>query len=379
MVRKVFISSVFLALIFSIALGTYFQTKDTFIPKLSRILSPKRLVSVSDLESEIANQLWSKNMLIEFSGITRKLLNLHLTDDRQFYKAQDGIVHLHQSTASYELLLDTTAKLAKKLKQTKTPLIICQVAERAAYSDQFSPLFDVMTLEYVEPLKRIAMNNDAYYFDYNQQLSGWNVQDIFFKTDIHLTTEAEFFILQRLVELLEQEVGLHFSNKDIVLDPSQYEVATYSFLGNLGSNTGKIYTGVDQFTYLFPNFDTKMEMTTPFLASANTGTFEQVCMNRGREDHQNDIRTYRVTDYMQWPAPHYTIDNHLVSENRILVLGCSLSMRTMAYLTLLCNNVTVLDPRYFADVPYLAEAMENHYDAVILFASTNLHAGLGEF
>ena len=82
---------------------------------------------------------------------------------------------------------------------------------------------------------------------------------------------------------------------------------------------------------------------------------------------------------MQWPAPHYTIDNHLVSENRILVLGCSLSMRTMAYLTLLCNHVTVLDPRYFADVPYLAEAMENHYDAVILFASTNLHAGLGEF
>ena len=56
-----------------------------------------------------------------------------------------------------------------------------------------------------------------------------------------------------------------------------------------------------------------------------------------------------------------------------------MSMRTAAYLSLLCHSVTILDPRYFNETDYLKSVLNYDFDAVILFATANLRNGIGGY
>ena len=52
-------------------------------------------------------------------------------------------------------------------------------------------------------------------------------------------------------------------------------------------------------------------------------------------------------------------------------------MRAVTYLSLMCSNVTVLDPRYFNEENNYFDKIKNKaYDAIITFATCDLWRGL---
>lgn len=183
----------------------------------------------------------------------------------------------------------------------------------------------------------------------------------------------------KLIEFMERCSGMEFDNKETVLKRDNYSIDEYPFLGNLAYAEGEIYNGLDAFKYLLPKFETHLHLRNNSSSLERDGEFEDVCLNGGRNIAKTSSRYYRITDYMQYPSPYYVIDNEMIDHNDILVIGCSMSMRTMAYLSLICRSVTVLDPRFFNGGSYLTEALGSDYDAVVCFASSNLLDGMGEY
>lgn len=337
--------------------------------------------TVTASESLIKEKLYGKNTFLEFAGATLKLLDRRLVGDGQFYKDSDGIMHLQNGEQSPYLLEESTKYLGQQLKHRGIPFLVCQIAERGAYGDSLSNCIDAASAAYVEPLKTAAVEVGAQYLDYTQAFnnSGYLSTDIFLKTDIHYRTNAEFLALQNIIETLELECGLSFEDKKTVLDINNYTIEKYPFIGDLAASVGQIYAGTDTFEYYLPKFQTSLHLVNPSSALQKDGSFEQVCLNGKRDGENQSVRTYRIVDYLQWPSPYYRITNDLVNSNDVLVMGCSMSMRTVAYLSLMCRSVTVLDPRYFGGVDYLKQALDSDYDAAILFASNNLLNGIGGY
>lgn len=365
----------FLILIFGIGA----KTVHIIMPNL--ITSSGNIVDITSVENLLKENLYGKNTFLEFAGATLNLFEKKLVGDGQFYKDSDGVMHLRKESQSDYLLIESTKYLANQLKNRSIPFLVCQTAERSAYGDEYSKYIDGTALAYIEPLKAALDGTDAVYFDYATVFrdNGYSSKDIYFKTDIHYTTSAEFLILQNIIERLELDCGLSFKNKETVLDLNNYSIEQYPFIGNLVASVGQIYAGVDSFEYLLPNYETSMHLNNPSLSLKKSGTFEQVCMNGYRDIPNPTSRVYRVTDYLQWPSPYYTITNDLVNDNDILVIGCSMCMRTNAYLSLLCHSVTVLDPRSFGSTDYLNQALNNEYSAVIFYPSNNLIYGIGGY
>ena len=382
-ISNFFVSSVFLVILFGLCIGTFFQGRANIFSGIKDIFNTQISSRIQNLETATTENLWMKNTFIEISGGVRKILNLHLTDDRKFFKDSDGLIHLAQGASSYEGLLESTAYLAEHLAQLGTPFLLCQLAERGGevQGDQYSGLFDKGSTNYIEPLYDVANQFNVLYLDYSETLrkAGFGKTEIFFKTDIHYTTEAELFMLQEIINCLESQTELRFENRDIVFNKDLYTVEEYPFLGNLGSNTGQFYSGTDSFRYYLPTYKTNLTLNNPCRPLVKEGTFEEVCLNRSKRDYNTTARTYRVVDYLQWPSPYYSITNNEIDGKNLLVIGDSMSMRTVAYLSLLCHSVTILDPRYFNETDYLKSVLNYDFDAVVLFATANLRTGIGGY
>lgn len=373
--KQLLICVPFLLIICVIGARTVYDAIPGFLETRSSIMQ------VTASESLLKEKLYGKNTFLEFAGATLKLLNRSLVGDGQFYKDSDGIMHLLNGEQSAYLLEESTKYLGQQLKNRGIPFLVCQIAERGTYGDSLSKFFDSVTTAYIEPLKTAAAAVEAQYLDYTQVFdnAGYLSTDIFLKTDIHYTTNAEFLILQNVIEKLELECGLSFGDKKTVLDINNYTIEKYPFIGNLVASIGQIYAGTDTFEYYLPKFQTSLHLVNPSSGLQKDGSFEQVCMNGFRDWENQSVRTYRITDYLQWPSPYYRITNDLVHSNDVLVIGCSMRMRTIAYLSLMCRSVTVLDPRYFNGIDYLSQALNSDYDAVILFASNYLLDGIGGY
>lgn len=365
----------FLVIVFSIGKETIIRSQYDLRTMADQGKFGSESFNTSSIDTILKEHLYGKNLLISLNGITQKMMSRRLVGNEQFYRASDDIMHMVYFQKAHDKIIEDTKWLATELKKNSTPFLICQIAERAAYGDTFSRMIDGGSLDYIEPLKSAAQSEGALYLDLSTCLAegGFASKDIFFRTDIHYKTQTEFYALQRIVEFLEEQTKLRFMDRDKVLMPDSYRVESYPFLGNLANlSVGEYYVGEDDFVYYLPKFDTSLHLENPAGTVVRSGDFENVCMNGYRDLYGYDKRVYRVTDYLQWPSPYYRITNDLVQKNDVLVIGCSMSMRTMAYMTLMCKSVTVLDPRYFGEMDMLGQALESNYDAVIVFPSSNL-------
>lgn len=129
------ITSLFLIILFGLCIGTFFQGKANIFLGIKEIFNPQIPSRIQNLETATTENLWMKNTFIEISGGVRKILNLHLTDDRKFFKDSDGLIHLSQAASSYEGLLENTAYLAEQLEKRETPFLLCQLAERGGHKE----------------------------------------------------------------------------------------------------------------------------------------------------------------------------------------------------------------------------------------------------
>ena len=305
-----------------------------------------------------------RSKLIDMYGAALKLLGKDVVGSFEFIKDKNGNMQNITDNYDYDTFYDSMSEL--KTAVGNTELFFVNLPEAANYDAV--PIADHYSFQ----------NSDRSEICTRLSQSGIDVLDInsyasadsfYFKTDVHPKTESEFITAKAVYEYLLSE-NVPVSGGEIVFDKNNYTVEQRDFVGNLSRSSGKYYAGIDTFEYYIPDFYTDLELLVYDSCLYRSGSWSDVILNH--KFPQDNIYNYYVTDYMQWPSPVYTIKNNSAeSTAKILYIADSMALRTISYLSLCANEITVADTRYSTDLEYVKTLLANNsYDAVIVSAAS---------
>lgn len=89
--------------------------------------------------------------------------------------------------------------------------------------------------------------------------SGASLEELFFKTDHHWTPLAAFYGTAEVVRQIEERFGEDLDPENYYTNLDNYHTYTFEqiFLGSTGRNTGAVYSGLDNYTLMWPECDMK--------------------------------------------------------------------------------------------------------------------------
>lgn len=329
--------------------------------------------SASDIEAQLKERMEGRQHLIDLYGLSLRTMGRSMVGNFEFIKDERDIIQMVVDAPKNDLFEQSVIALHDRLERERIPLVYLEAPNKAdgfQLSEQL--YFNGQSLdERLQTLKLAGID----VLNAGEHLQGDDdapsLEDFFFHTDVHYSTSGELWMSKLLVQHLKETYQIDFPESDLALDVSRFEKRKYDFLGNTARSAGKYFVGLDRFENYIPIYDTDFTLFNKAREPIRTGNFETVIMNGYEDRENNDIYTYWVTNYGQYPEPYYRYRNNLSLEGpKLLLLIDSTFMRGAAFLSLVSSEVTVLDIRSMGEVPYVQQALdEKHYDAVIICAT----------
>lgn len=325
------------------------------------------------IERTYKSEFHMKDSFADLYGLSLNILNKKIVGNFEYVKDNSGFMHSIASAScsdeAAEQFLEDMIILRDELEQREIPMVYVQIPSREleGYSDYPSEVFG-QTARVIERLIKKLDDSGIEILNIGEHClndeDSMNVGQFFFKTDIHLTTDAEMWVGKYVADYLNDNTACEI-NEDI-FDVNQYKKESHRFRGNLVKESGCFFSKDDVFDVYYPNYETSMVLDNWLQGIKKEGEFADVLMNGG-------FRTYWVLNYLQWGSPYYKIINNNQDRNNILMIMDSMCMRMVSYLSIDCHKVTVLDPRYFNGINLINLALENEvYDAVVVCHTSTL-------
>ena len=197
---------------------------------------------------------------------------------------------------------------------------------------------------------------------------------MFFKTDHHWTNEAGFWAYTELAQYLNQNYDFNIDSSHT--DINNYTKKTYEnvFLGSLGKRTGSTYSGLDDISFLIPNFATSFEYSCPIQNASRSGKFEDSLLFE-KENITGDIfNDFCYSASLNGDYGYIKITNNLNPDGKkVLLIKDSFANPVATHLALDVSVLEIVDLRMLATennktVRDVIE--ESNPDMVIVFYSS---------
>lgn len=317
---------------------------------------------IGSLSTTISDKVYSKYTYIEAYGYIQNLLDKKEMNNFEIVKARDGTLHYTYFTSGpndvsvlvqrMERLKQAAGKVGSKVMYVMTPDkyikgstefekgIPYNYANETA--DNFLTALDekgIDTLDF-----RQLMKKDGKY-----------TTDSFYKTDHHWKIQTAFWAFTEFVDALEKKYGLDFPHKDLYTNLDNYNQITYknSYIGSMGRKVGKLYAGVEDFTFIYPKFDTNFYF---YAQSGSTeikteGRFEQAITFNALLTGKGDIydtSNDKYFTYMDGNPGFVEINNFNETQGaKVLFIKDSLMVPLASFFALGCSKIYMIDPRYY--------------------------------
>ncbi len=325
---------------------------------------------VAGIESSLTENIRGKGIFSEIYGMAHNILALDVIGAFEYVRDDAGIMQHCEPDGNYEAFINDMKTLSDVLKSDGIPLLFVQLPDRDKFFNFRDSVHYFGEASHVlgEALEENGMNV-LRIEDFVSLDNPAAQRNYFFHSDGHLTTEAEYQNARLITKALAENASLSFPFTNRIYDTENWELVEHELFGGFARSSGKSFSGVDTFATFFPAFETRMRLTIPETDAVREGDFIEVMTNNFENSNQSN--PYWILNYGQWSQPVYTYENLLVKNGpRLLVLCDSIALRTNTFLALNASTVTVLDPRYFNDRPFLAEYLTMyHYDAVVVLGS----------
>ncbi len=199
------------------------------------------------------------------------------------------------------------------------------------------------------------------------ETEGIDMYDFYFKTDHHWTPEGAFFAFQKTCEFMKNEYGYEIDSK--FTNINEYTIDTYEdyFVGSAGTRTGSLYSGKDDFSLIYPNFQTQLSLTDADIFKE--GNFYDVMF-----DLEKLNETFVYCTYLGYDTPLKTIKNfNSTSDKKIMLIRDSFGSTFAPYLSLICKELYIVDMRIepMSDCNIMSYAKELGVDTVIVLYSNS--------
>ncbi|MDO5521038.1 MAG: DHHW family protein [bacterium] len=363
-IKKAVTATVFTSVLFAGFIlnmrNSYQQLKNNVSSDLKEGKSVTELIETVD--ATINENTFAKYPCIEAYGYVQRLLNKDEENDFEVIRDKDGSLHFtYFGTEAKDMsnLADKVEFFKDHLTNKQTKVIYACTPDKVI--EGVTKFNTGLPYNYANEtadalLTELAERNIAT-IDFRDGImdSGIPYSDLFFKTDHHWTIQTSFWAYTYLVDQLTEHFGMKVENASYYTDINNYNVITYpnSFIGSLGRKTGIYYSGVDDFSLIYPKFYTDYTFTTTLEDSKlqTTGIFNESLLNlaymrydKGKYDIQGD----RYSTYLYGNHGIAHIQNNTIKNGpKVLLVKDSYMVPVASFLSTVCSDVYLVDPRYY--------------------------------
>lgn len=187
--------------------------------------------------------------------------------------------------------------------------------------------------------------------------SGIPPEELFFKTDHHWTIQTAFWGYVQMVKHLEEVYGARLDPSGFYTDLRNYNVLTYkaSYIGSMGRKTGKYYAGADDFSLIYPKFKTDyvFDFHTNEYGGTLQGRFEEALLSVYSLNVKGNDYGLTADKYFSYLYGNQGVA-HIINQERpkglkVLFIKDSLAVPMAAFLSTVCSEVYLIDPRYYRE------------------------------
>ncbi|QSX06175.1 hypothetical protein JYG23_01540 [Sedimentibacter sp. zth1] len=341
-----------------------------------------KLTSKFEIFRDNTNKAYNSNLsgrkvFIEAYGATQLLLNKRLISDSSVgYVLKDNNNFLH--FAGY--LVDTKKNAQQLinfnnyLQSLDIPFVfVSALSKNIEGYTEFKNGLDIYSKSNtnVNVFFNELKSNNINYLNLNTLDTGeLNKEELFFKTDHHWKTETAFWAYTEIVDYLDYKLKIKLDKDRYFTNIDNYDthILKESFLGSLGKRMGRIYSGIDDYTYITPKFDTYFKISLGYQNNlVKEGKFNDSIIDKTLSDINEPIETNRYGTYFSQDNSFETIENiNAKNDYKILLIKDSYALPVASFLSLSCKKVTMVDLRLVKNES-VKEYIENgDYDIVIM-------------
>lgn len=392
-IRKI-TAGIIMTLIFAYALVNIVYSYTPMKEEVLRVMAADEMTmseKIAAINTEINEVFFQKNLFIEGYGYLELLLDKDETNQFSIVKDTQGNLHYsYFQTDDVDVVEmgDATVELQEIAEANGSAYFYLMAPSKIVYGyttfDTGIPIPDeneIMT-DYLNYIGDRGVD----YLDLRDTLddSGIAYEDLFYATDHHWTTDTAFWAFTEVVDYLEENYEMDLDPDDYYTDIANYNQVLYEngFLGSLGRETGMAYSGVDDFNLIYPKFSTIYTYSAsdafgaePVIMETNEN-FEGSLLDMNVFYENTDLMEIESDKYLSYLYGNYGyahIDNQTNDTGaKILIIKDSYFVPVAAFLSTVCSEVDLIDPRWYdGDIEqYVAD---NNYDAVIVaFSAQNL-------
>lgn len=318
---------------------------------------------ITDVDSTINDQVYQKYYYIEGYGYIQELLGKKEINNFEVVKAKDGTLHYTYFTSGPNQV-DTMVERMERLKEaaTKVGSKVIYVMTPDKYVTGVTEFEKGIPYNYAnetaDNFLQTLEKKDINTIDFRKLMQEEKefAPDSFYVTDHHWKVETAFWAFTKFVDVLEANYGLVFPNKEEYTNLENYNQIVYenSYIGSMGRKEGKLYSKVEDFTFIYPKFE------TDFYYYAQNGSrdvkaegrFEQSLAFTSLLSGKGDI--YDATNdkyftYMNGNPGFVEVNNFNEPDApKVLFIKDSLMVPVASFFALGCSKVYMIDPRYYS-------------------------------
>jgi hypothetical protein len=384
-IKKMVTAVLFLIIVFIFSFLNFKNSYKSLGSLISDYKGNKKESGVSTLISEIENtineKVYGKYSFIEIYGYLQKLMGKNEANNFEIVRAEDGSLHYTYFTNGpnpVDSIVERMTKLNEAAQSNGAKAVYIMTPDKYIVGQTEFPrgIPHNYANETADNFLKMLQKNGVDTIDYRELLKndGMYNQDIFYKTDHHWTVETTFWAFTKLVDTLENKYGETFPNRELYTDINNYNQITYkdSYIGSIGRKVGKIYAGVEDYTFIFPKFDTSYS----FYEQAGSqdinleGKFENTIVFPGLLSGDLDEYEAENDKYFSYmngnPGYVEIINNNVDNGLKVLFIKDSLMVPVASFFSTCCSRVYMIDPRYYSGS---IEDIVKQYDLDYVFVS----------
>lgn len=305
--KKYFLKKKLFALVFFVVLFSFsiFNFMHSYEPLKELITDPEReeAITVTQLEASINEELLGRMKFIETYGYIQVLLDKRESNNFTSIIDEDGFLHyasfyreedprIFEYAMRLKRLQDCVAPNDTKVLFVVTPGKYCPdetVFRKGISVNNPNPVVD----ELLFYLNRLGIET----LDLRDSLPNENLsyEETFFKTDHHWTIPAAFYATGEVIAKIEESFGENLDPEGYYTDINNYDLVTYEqgMLGSMGRKTGAVFSGLEDFTAVWPRFegDFYRECLSESGSRVSTykGSFTEALMDTELLIHKDDV------------------------------------------------------------------------------------------
>lgn len=323
-------------------------------------------------EQVFRDTIVQKYDFIELNGAMAKALGYNTLNDTT--RLENGALGGSPSQYDSYILAERIHSLSDFLTENNVNFLCVPVSRKAEFYDalpaagyQLHP--DAHT-EFLTLLDEYGVNT----LDMNTWFreNGWGIDHVYFRTDHHWKPEAAFEAVRQIMANFEEQFGLEYDRESLDLSNWSREVYSDWFLGSQGKRTGRIYAGLDDLSYIYPNFPTDIHVARVNALGQIQTAYESSLYYDAY--YLSSTPSYYTENpyclYMGGDFPYVYVKNTCAVHNKkIAIVGDSYLLPAETFLATQFSELYRIDMRYYSNGTFTELVQQIDPDYVLLLFS----------